>query len=395
VERSGRIGIVPPRYGDEVIGGAEAVLRELAQGLAGRGWDVEVLTTCARDHFSWANEYAPGLEERDGLKVRRFPTVLDTRRAERAEISATLLAGGEVDLHRQQRWMNDDLRVPDLWHHLLDHGAEYRALIFAPYLFWTTFAGGQVAPERTILVPCLHDEPDAWLELFRPLFSGARGLWFLSEPEHQLAHRIHGELPDHEVTGAGVPVPERYDPDGFRERHGIHRPFVLYAGRREGGKNWEWLLSAFARAVKVHDLPFALVTMGTGAVSPPAEIADRVIDLGFLPHHERDDAFAAADAYVQPSALESFSRTVMEAWLAGTPVLANGASEVVAWHCKRSGAGLTFADEVDLGWALQYIADRPDAARALAKEGREYVLEHYRWDDVLDRLEPLLEGWTQ
>jgi glycosyltransferase involved in cell wall biosynthesis len=197
------------------------------------------------------------------------------------------------------------------------------------------------------------------------------------------------------VTGAGVPVPERYDPDGFRERHGIHRPFVLYAGRREGGKNWEWLLSAFARAVKVHDLPFALVTMGTGAVSPPAEIADRVIDLGFLPHHERDDAFAAADAYVQPSALESFSRTVMEAWLAGTPVLANGASEVVAWHCERSGAGLTFADEVDLGWALQFVADRPDAARALAKEGREYVLEHYRWDDVLDRLEPLLEGWTQ
>lgn len=395
MDRSGLIGIVPPRYGDEVIGGAEAVLREAARGLASRGWDVEVLTTCARDHFSWDNEYPPGLSRDGDVAVRRFPTVLDTRRAERAEISAAILAGAEVDLERQQRWMNDDLRVPELWHHLLDHGTEYRALLFAPYLFWTTFAGGQVQPDRTILVPCLHDEPEAWLELFRPLFSGARGIWFLSEPEHELAHRIHGELPDHDVTGAGVDVPERYDPDGFRERHRLgDQPFLLYAGRREGGKNWEWLLSAFHRAVDAHDLPFALVTMGTGEVTPPEEIADRVIDLGFLPVEERDDAFAAATAYVQPSALESFSRTVMEAWLAGTPVVANGASEVVAWHCERSGAGLTFADEVDFGWALRYLAEQPDGARAMAKAGREYVLEHYQWDTVLDRMEVLLHEWT-
>ena len=39
VERNGRLGFVPPRYGPGVVGGAEAVLDEMALGLAERGWD--------------------------------------------------------------------------------------------------------------------------------------------------------------------------------------------------------------------------------------------------------------------------------------------------------------------------------------------------------------------
>jgi hypothetical protein len=41
----GRLAFVPPRYGTEIVGGSEAVMREAAHGLARRGWDVEVLTT--------------------------------------------------------------------------------------------------------------------------------------------------------------------------------------------------------------------------------------------------------------------------------------------------------------------------------------------------------------
>ena len=62
----------------------------------------------------------------------------------------------------------------------------------------------------------------------------------------------------------------------------------------------------------------------SGEVHAPPDLPGRVIDLGFIDDATRDDAMAAATAYLQPSALESFSRTVMEAWLAGTPVIANG-----------------------------------------------------------------------
>ena len=56
-----RLAFVPPRYGPDVVGGAELVLRQIASGLADRGWTVDVLTTCARDHYTWANEYPAGV----------------------------------------------------------------------------------------------------------------------------------------------------------------------------------------------------------------------------------------------------------------------------------------------------------------------------------------------
>lgn len=392
--RRGKLAFVPARYGKDVVGGAETVFRELAQGLSERGWDVEILTTCARDHFSWANEMPSGVEEVDGLVVRRFPAVVDTPRRDRAFFDELILAGSPLRLADQERWINDDMRVPELFHFLLDHARDYRALMFAPYLFWPTYACSQVAPERSILWACAHDEPQLRLELFKPMFADLAGLWFQAEPEHQLAHTVFPRLARHRVVGCGIHVPGGYDPDGFRARHGIDGRFLVYAGRREGAKGWERLLDAFARAVGRQQLPFHLVTMGVGDVNPPADIRDRVHDLGFVSDDERNNAFAAADAYLQPSPYEAFSRTVMEAWLAGALVIANEASAVVRWHCERSGAGLTYTDEYELEQCLSFVAERPEEARTMAAAGRQYVLDNYGFEDVLDRIEASIEEWT-
>lgn len=375
------------------MGGAEMVQREMAYHLKDRGWEVEVLTTCARDHFTWENVFPAGLAEEEGMTVRRFPAVISTPRAERAMFEQIILNNGRLTLTQQQRWMNDDVRVPELFHYILDHAEEYRALVFTPYMFWTTFACSQVAPDRTVLWTCLHDEPYAYLDIFEPMLSGVAGLWFQTEPEHELAHRILRRPAPHEMVGCGVPVPQEYDPDGFCRRHGIEGRFALYAGRREGAKNWERLLEGFAKAVR-RGSPFSLVTMGSGQVNPPADIADRVIDVGFLPSDERDNAFAAADVYLQPSKYEAFSRTVMEAWLAGTIVIANGACAPVRWHCERSGAGLTYDDDRELEQALAFVAEAPRAAADIASAGRKYVLENYTWDRVIEAIDRTLQEWT-
>ena len=390
----GRVAFVPSRFGPDVIGGAETVFRELSGALAERGWDVEVLTTAARDHFSWENEYPLGESEVDGLRVRRFPAVVSTAREERQRYEQAIHNGWPLTLADQERWVNDDVRVPELFHYLLDHASEYRALLFTPYLQWITFACSQIAPERTVLWSCVHDEPYLRLPLFQPMFAGVAGLWFQTEPEHDLAHRTFPRLAPHDVVGCGIQIPNRYDPARFRDKFGVDGRFVLYAGRREGAKNWEVLLEGFARASARQNLPFQLVTIGAGDVNAPREIADRVVDLGFLSDEDRNDAFAAADAYLQPSAYEAFSRTIMEAWLAGTVVIGSGASDVVRWHCERSGAGLVYDDDLELEQALAFVAHAPDAAVQLAKHGREYVLEHYAFPAVVDRIEATLEKWT-
>ncbi|MBV9593002.1 MAG: glycosyltransferase family 4 protein [Actinobacteria bacterium] len=394
INRTGKIALVPARYGPGLVGGAEIVMAEMAEGLAARGWDVEIITTCALDHFTWRNELPAGFAVESGMPVRRFP-VMNENLHERAELEAQILRGNRLTIQQQQRWINGGMRSPELYHHILDHADEYRALIFTPYPFWVTFAGSQVAPERSVLWTCLHDEPYAYLDVFDPVFSGVAGLLFQSGPEHDLAHRIQPRLAPHAVVGCGVGVPVKYDPDGFRERYGIEGRFLLYAGRREGAKGWEQLLDAFEAANAAVELPFSLVTMGRGPVKPPAAIADRVVDLGFLPDVDRDNAFAAADAYLQPSRYEAFSRTIMEAWLAGTPVIANRASDVVAWHCERSGAGLTYDDTYEFEQCLDFLAGNSETASEMAASGRQYVLDNYQWPDVLDRVEARLSEWTR
>ncbi|HEV2361587.1 MAG TPA: glycosyltransferase family 4 protein [Acidimicrobiales bacterium] len=391
--KRGRLAFVTPRYGDGVVGGSELVMAEAARGLAARGFDVEVLTTCARDHYTWANDFPAGVESDRGLTIRRFPTEKGRRR----QSAGGLLrrpAGPPVGVEAELAWVDASFSVPDLYDWLRRHGAGLDLIVFSPYLFWTTIHGASVLPEKSVVMPCLHDERDAYMSIVSTMLSDVAGVWFLSEPEHQLGHKIANLPPHHPVVGAAVDVPDRHDADGFRERHGLRRPFVLYAGRREDGKGWRTLVTWYGAALMRYGLDVDLVTVGVGEPFVPSEIEGRVVDLGYLDPDELPHAFAAASAYVQPSRNESFSRTVMESWLAGTPVIATSEGSVVAWHCERSGGGLTYGSVHELAECLRLVAESPDSLEQLAKHGREYVLANYTWPVVLDQMERSVEALT-
>jgi glycosyltransferase involved in cell wall biosynthesis len=388
-----RLAFVTPRYGAELVGGAEAQMREAAHGLAARGHAVEVLTTCATDAGTWACAVPAGTEQDGGVTVRRFETVLNPDTARRDELDHRLLAGGPLTGEEELAWIDARFEAPALVAHLASAAKGYDAVVYSPYLFWTTLRCLPIAPDRSVLVPCLHDEPAARLRSVRAALAGAAEVWFLSEPEHQLAHRLV-TLGRHRVVGSGVPVPEGHDREGFRRRHGIARPFALFAGRREDGKGWGQAVAGFAAAAAGRStLDLALVTIGSGDVRVPRGLEGRLVDLGFLPAAEVPDAFAAASMFLQPSPNESFSRTVMEAWLAGTPVVAAAAGEVVAWHCERSGGGLLYGDELELAGCLRALAEDPGSAEALGARGRRYALEHGTWPAVLDRMEEALAAF--
>src|SRR5688572_24084988 len=69
-----RIAFVVQRYGLEVNGGAELHCRQLAEHVLARDEvrRVKVLTTCARDHTTWANHYPAGTSTLHGVEVERL-----------------------------------------------------------------------------------------------------------------------------------------------------------------------------------------------------------------------------------------------------------------------------------------------------------------------------------
>ena len=130
-----------------------------------------------------------------------------------------------------------------------------------------------------------------------------------------------------------------------------------------------------------------LVSAGAGHPDVPPRLRGRVIDIGYLTTEQRNSALSAALAYVQPSLMESYSRTSMESWLAGRPVLVRRGSAVVEWHCSRCDGGLAFANSLELGKHLTRFEASPKATDEMGRRGRAYVMENYQWSHVLDRME--------
>ena len=157
-----RILWVVPRYGRGIAGGAETLVRALATRCAAEGWTAEVATTCARDHVTWADELPagtvgrgrrrraplPGRARATGARYER-PARGDPRPAAPATPTSSSGSRNSVWSPGMQEFLEDET------------GHDLRVL--SPYLFGTTLWGAQAAPERSALLPCLHDEPYARL----------------------------------------------------------------------------------------------------------------------------------------------------------------------------------------------------------------------------------------
>lgn len=384
----GRVAFVSPRYGAEIVGGAEAVVRDIALGLLARGWEVQVLTTCAVNPYTWANELPESTRTEEGIVVRRFANVLATSASKEHAVHGRIYYGETPSLDDQVTWLNALFRTPGLFEAIFREKDSFDAFIFAPYLFWPTTVCMPAVADRAVVMPCLHDEVYAHLAVMRHVLSAPAAAWFLSGPEHDLAHRLGPVTPQHTVIGSGMDVPEYYEPEEFRSEYGIDEPFVLYLGRREADKGWPWLMEQFSRS----RAQVKLVTAGSADAAVPHRLRGRVIDVGVLSTEQRNNALAAALAYVQPSLMESYSRTLMESWLAGRPALVRKGSTVVEWHCARSGAGRVFGGARELGRQIAALQSDAPAADEMGQRGREYVLENYQWPHVLDLIEADLKA---
>lgn len=384
------LAFVVQRYGAEVTGGSETLARALAERLASE-FDVTVLTSCARDYVTWRNEYAPGTSSLGGVRVRRFPATEERDLASFNALSDALYAGTPTRAEEEDWLRRQGPVVPGLVEALRAEGARFAAVLFFTYLYYPTYWGLQAAPERAILVPTTHDEPPLRFSVFREVFARPRALAFLTPAEGALV-RARFDLGGRPavVAGMGVDASEAPDVDGFRARHQLHGPYHLYAGRIDAGKGCAEMLDFHERYRRECRGAPPLVLIGRLALPEPRGPGVRY--LGFLSEPEKRAALAGAQVVLCSSPYESLSIVLLEAFAEGTPVLVNGASDVLVEHCRRSQGGLFYTGREEFVEALDLLACRDDLRRALARNGRRYVDEEYRWDVVLARYRALIRA---
>ena len=379
------LAFVVPWFGDAVRGGAEMQGWETARELSRRGCRVEILTTCSRSFLQrWdENHHAPGVSEREGVTVRRF--AVDRRDEGRfAAANAALLSGVRASGALEEAFVRGNINSGELYR-FIGENAENRLFVFTPYLYGTTLAGAAVRPDRSLLIPCLHDESYAYLGVTRRTFLGVRGSLFFTPEEAAVARRACGAEPPGRVTGGGIDTNLRGDAERFRKASGVRDSYLLYVGRLDRGKNTHVVMAYARERVRRRAGAERLVVLGSGPLAiPPKDPA--FFAAGALDEQGKMDACAGALALCQPSVNESFSRVIMESWLNEVPVLVHADCAVTVGHCRRSGAGLWFRDFPEFSEAADLLAGDPDLRRHLGEAGRRYVLAECSWDRVCARI---------
>ena len=381
-----RIAFVCPRLAKgSTVGGAETLLRELAVRAAENGCHVTFLATCATDHFTWKNALPPGRSEWRGMQVHLFPVDEDRDHGAFLEAQRSISRGAPLRDGDEETWLRHGAVSRDLANYLREHQGDYDRIVAGPYLFGLVVQVCRIRPDKTFLVPCLHDEPFARVPAIGDMFRSVRGILFNTEPERDLAVRIYEALPASAVVGIGIPAFQA-DGDRFRQKHGLAAPYILYSGRREELKGTPLLLDYFAAFRLRTGKRMDLVLTGSGPVEVPAAVAAHVHDVGFISEADKRDAMAGALAFCHPSVYESLGIVILEAWMAGTPALVHSRSTVLRFHCRRSGGGLWFRAYPDFEEILLRFLNDPVLVGRLGECGKAYVSREYGWETVSARL---------
>lgn len=358
-----RVALVASSYAPH-IGGVEQHTAHVGEQLRARGHEVEVWTV--------ARQGQSAVRVVDGVTVRELPTPLPARnlaaglRFARSAPSALL------------RWL-------DAWR-------SFRPEVLHVQCFGPNglYAYGLSAVTRTPLMISSHGETDADdNDVFRTSFLIPTGL----RRAVQAAHAVTGcsasvvtDLHDNFGGQGVVVVPngvEAIDLDAVGRQTGR----VIGVGRLEHNKGFDLLMRAMALTDDSH-----LVLVGDGrqrqqleALSVSLGISERVTFLGARSVEETRRAIADAEVLVMPSRKESFGIVALEAWSAGTPLVATstcGPADFVT--DGQDGLLVDPHDTAALAGTIEGLLEDNELRRRLAAAGSVRVQE-YTWDSVVDR----------
>ncbi len=387
------------RYGLEINGGAEQACRWLAEGLASRGHNVEVITSCALDYMTWADHYAPGSTTINAVLVHRL-RIKQERNVQSFDLLSARVdfRGHTSPLSLEDQWLKEQGPDIDGFNNWLENNYQRFDIVFPfTYLYRTaqdtisTCAGKlPIAMHATA-----HDESQFYLRRIKEILQKVDFFFCYTKEEMMLLQRTVVPFSG-SVVGAGVNL---LPPKPFSEvalKYAIqNEKYFVVLGRIDGNKGTPEVVEVFSQWRS--EMKSTVNLLVVGAQSSAFEDLpqyDGVIYAGYVDEAEKTSILANSLALIQPSIFESFSLVLCEAWLSGTATLANGRSDVLVGQTNRSGGGLLYHTIDGLKFGLDQLSQDQELRRELATSGQQFVHNNYGNTKVLQDIELELKNIT-
>jgi len=390
-----KIAVITPWFSDSISGGAERFAGGIAKSLQDAGNEVEILTTCGKDSFwPWDKDYfKEGIYYIEDYTVRRF-SLRSRNKQLYDELMGKLISTKELTYVEEMQLLLETVNSDSLNHFIVDNASDY-IYLFIPYLYGTTYWGSKLVPERSFIIPCMHDEDMAYFKVIGDMFQRVAGIMFNTLEEQQFTTKLHNiSIDDTIVSGGGVEVNFTPNPDVFKKKYGITEDYFIYVGRQVSGKNVPQLIEFFNNFTLRNKGETKLLFVGQGEeqIIEMIKSSPNIIHIGEVNDQEKYDAIAGSLALIQPSLMESFSIVIMESWLCEIPVIVHELCEVTKGHCDRSKGGLYYKDNDSFNNLLKKYVNSPDILAEMGKQGLKYVEQYYTWAKTADRISAFLKS---
>ncbi len=401
------IAFVIPWYGEALKGGAEQFAWQFTHRLARRGHAVEVLSTCCASFLEdWnTNHLAVGEEFiEENLIVRRFEVkTRNSHSFNTANLSLLAIPGSQlgdpgmdIPLADSETFVRENVRSESLVEFINDRQDDYHAFVFIPYMYGPVFDGLRLVADKAYLHPCLHDEVYAYMPQVEQLFRHAKGILYNSRGERSLAQSLYGPgiFNKGTVVGGGVESGADSDLEHLDTIAGVDltkERYFLCLGRRDAAKNTTLLVAAFREYILRNEVTGVnLFLAGPGSRSF-GDNAFNIKDFGLVPELEKESLLKHCLALLQPSSNESYSRSLMEAWLYGKPVGVHRSCLATAEPVEESGGGWLAETEAEWVGLIKSVANvSTEEVYARGARGYEYARQYASWGRALDNYERAL-----
>ena len=266
-----KVAFVTPRYGPEVMGGAETGARQLAEHLVARvrlgGGGLHDLCPRPRDLGRRARA---GRQPLNGVTVRRFVSAAG-RDPDFYGLDGRLrVAPRDATREESQRWVQ--LNGPVTPALRRGAGGERRADVaaFYPYLYYPTVVGIGRVPMPAVLHPAAHDEPALYLPVFRGTYSTPTPSATTRWPNAGWSSGSIRSPTDRRSSSASASATQR--PETRRGRScwvSGTGPYLVSVGRVDEHKGSAMLAAFFQTYKERHPGPLALALVGPGHARSP------------------------------------------------------------------------------------------------------------------------------
>ncbi|MDR2927247.1 MAG: glycosyltransferase family 4 protein [Cytophagaceae bacterium] len=404
-----KIAFVVFRYGIDINGGAEYHCRMLAERLAD-GYNVEVLTTCIRYLTTCANEFYPGIEELNGVTVRRFFALAEAgcnasdfnnkkikiaRKLRRRLYRMGVLKFFPIKYKKYRQlelelFGNLKANSPELLNFLSEHKDDYHKIIFLTYMTPSTILGINICKEKSILIPTAHNEGMLFYPVMTDVFSFPAHIAFNTVSEQKLCSNIFNDMAANSIVGVKFNEAEPANFDTVKQKYNIPDNYILYVGRVEPGKTGK-LVEYFLKFKNENSTVKHKLVM-TGGIGMSVVNNPNIIYTGYVTEEEKFCLIKNSAVVVNPSLWESLSLIVLEALSMEIPVLVNGGCDVLKEHIKKSNAGFFYENYKQFHNSLFKLLDSETLRNQMGALGKKYVDNNYEWDIIIGKLRNIIES---